>query len=108
MNRIWQKLLGLSNSPGELAPGSRTRLELTALPRGGTALALVGAAVATLALLWWLYRRERRRHDLARWKCALLVGLRALVLLVVGAMLVEPVLVSTRRETVPSHLAVVV
>ena len=59
-----------------------------------------------MALLVWLYRWEGR--DLSRPKRALLVGLRVLTLLAVAIMLLEPVLVSTRRETVPSHLPIVV
>lgn len=105
MNTIWQRFLGVGRSPGAAAPGG-ARLELTALPRGGAALAVIVAAVALLMLLWWLYRRERR--DLSRSRRALLVGLRALVLLAVGAMLVEPVLVSSRVETIRSHLIFVV
>src|SRR5262245_54029143 len=105
MNRVWHKFLGIGDSPGAAAPGG-TRLEFTAVPRGGEALALVAAAVAVLALLWWLYRKEGR--ELSKARRALMVGLRAIVLLAVGAMLVEPVLVSRRVETLPSHLAVIV
>ena len=47
-------------------------------------------------------------RDLSRSKRALLVGLRVLTLLAVAIMLLEPVLVSTRRETVPSHLPIIV
>src|SRR5207245_8800853 len=57
-------------------------------------------------LLWWLYRRARR--DLSRPRRAWLLGLRLLVLAAVAVMLVEPVLVSTRRETVRSHLPIIV
>ena len=63
------------------------------------------AAILLLALLWVLYRRERR--DLSRARRGVLVGLRVLTLLAVAAMLVEPVLIFTRRETVRSHLALI-
>ena len=106
MSRVWQTLLGSGGSPGDFAPGSETRLELTALPGVGGAAGLAAAAVALAWVFWRLYRRERR--DLAPAKRALLVGLRMLVLLALAAMLVEPVLISTRRESVRSHLAVVV
>src|SRR5262249_45412632 len=46
-------------------------------------------------------------RDLSRARRALLVGLRAITLLAVAVMLLEPVLVSTRREAVPSHLALI-
>ena len=107
MSRIWQTLLGIdSRSPGGSASGGTSRLELTALPGGSIALGLVVLAIAALALLWWLPRREK--SDLSRSRRALLVGVRTLVLLAVATMLVEPVLISSHRETVPSHLAVIV
>ena len=106
MSRIWRTLLGIDRAPGTAAAGGSTRLEWTAIPTGVGALALAAATVAVLALLWWLYRRERR--ELSRPRRAVLVGLRALVLLAAGIMLVEPVLVSSHRETIRSHLAVVV
>ena len=105
MNTIWQRFLGIGQSPGEMSPVG-SRLELTALPEGGAGLAVIVAAVALLFLLWSLYRRERK--DLSRPRRALLVGLRGLVLLAVGVMLVEPVLVSSRIETLRSHLIFVV
>jgi len=58
MSSIWRWLLGIGRSPGEAVLESSTRLELTALPRGGTALALIVAAVAGTALFWWLYRLD--------------------------------------------------
>src|SRR4051794_34558003 len=98
MNRIWQILLGIEpRSPGA-APAGSTRLELTSAPGGGAMLALAVLAVAALALLWWLPRREKQ--DLSWRKRAFLVGLRALVLLAVVVMLIEPVLVSSYRETI--------
>ena len=104
MNSLWQRLLGMQRSPGAEAAGE-TRLEFTALPKGGVAVAVVFGAVALLALLWWLYRRESR--DLTPAKRVLLVGLRTLTIAAVVAMLVEPVLISSHRETVKSRLAIV-
>jgi hypothetical protein len=106
MSSIWQWLLGIGHSPGEVTLGGSTRLELTALPAGGAAVALIVAVVALPVLFWRLYRRERR--DLSGPRRSLLVGLRLIVLTAVAVMLVEPVLVSTRRETVRSHLPVIV
>jgi len=107
MSRIWQILLGIDHrSPGTVPAGQSTRLQLTAVPGGGTALALAALVVAALVLLWWLPRREKR--ELSGPRRALLVGLRAMVLLAVAVMLVEPVLVSSHRETIRSHLAVIV
>ena len=107
MNRIWQSLLGIDQrSPGEEPLGGTTRLELTALPGGGFALGLVALAIAVLFLLWWLPHREKR--ELSRRKRLLLVALRALVLLAVAIMLLEPVLISSQRETVRSQLAIII
>lgn len=106
MSGIGRWLLGIGRSPGEVALGSGTRLELSALPAGGAAVAAVVAAAALAALFWHLDRRERR--DLSRPRRAALVALRLLVVGAVAVMLVEPVLVSTRRETLASHLPVII
>ena len=86
--------------------GGNTRLELTAMPAGSAWLVLVLAAVAFAYMLWRLYRRERR--ELSRGRRALLVGLRMLVFGGLAAMLVEPVLVTSRTETIRSHLPIIV
>jgi hypothetical protein len=106
MGSIWRWLLGIRQSSGEIALGDSTRLELTAMPAGGAAIALVVAAVALAYLLWRLYRRERR--ELAPPRRALLMGLRLLVIAALAVMLVEPVLVTSRRETFRSHLPMIV
>jgi hypothetical protein len=104
MNRFWEVLLGIERPPGTMA-GVESRLEFAAIPRGtGAAVAIIGA-VLLLGLVWWLYVWERR--ELSRARRCILVGLRALTLLAVSAMLVEPVLVSIRREIVQSHLLLV-
>ncbi len=106
MNRIFQVLLGIDRSPGASPSGRAARLELTAAPGGLGVLAIAVAAVAILALFWWLYRRER--PELSSRRRAILVGLRVLVILAIVAMLLEPVFVYSFRETIPSHLAIVV
>jgi hypothetical protein len=105
MNRFWQILLGIEPSSPGVVRGGDSRLEFAALPRGTGAVTVIVAALVLLALLWRLYRWERR--DLSRGKRAVLVGLRALTLLAVAVMLIEPVLVSSRRDTLKSHLAVI-
>jgi hypothetical protein len=104
MNRIWQTILGLDRSPGSTV-GDGSRLEFAALPRGLGVLVLVVLIPALAVLLWWLYRLESR--DLSRGRRLALVGLRILVLMALAAMLVEPVLITSRRETVRSRLAMV-
>jgi hypothetical protein len=104
MNRFWQMLLGIERSPGTLARGD-SRLEFAAMPKGPGALVLIVGAIVLLALIWRLYRWERR--ELSRRKRIILVTLRAITLLAVSIMLLEPVLVSSQRETIPSHLVMV-
>src|SRR2546423_810696 len=50
MSSIWRWLLGIGRSPGEVAPGGGARLELTALPSGGAAVAWLVAAAVLAAL----------------------------------------------------------
>ena len=104
MNNVLRILLGIERSPGGVA-GQDSRLEFTALLRGAGGVVLVVGAIALVWLLWRLYRWERR--DLSVKRRVLLVCLRALTLLALAAMLAEPVLVSSRRETIPSQLAVI-
>ena len=104
MNRIFQTILGIERPKGAEAAGG-SRLEFTALPQGATAVAILAGAIAFLCVVWWLYRHER--PDLSKLKRALMAGLRAAVLLALAAMLIEPVLISSQRETVKSHLAIV-
>jgi hypothetical protein len=106
MSSLLQWLLGIRRSSGEVALGGSTQLELTSLPAGGAALFFVVATVALAYMLWRLYRRERR--ELSRPRRALLVGLRLLVLGALAVMLVEPVLVTSRNETIRSHLPLIV
>ena len=107
MSRIWQLFLGIQpRSPGAIPTGESTRLELTGLPGGGMALALVAAVVAVLVLLWWLPRREKQ--ELSGPRRAWLVVLRRSCCWRSLVMLLEPVLVSSHRETVRSHLPIIV
>ena len=106
MSSFWQWLLGIRRSSGEVALGGSTQLEFTSLPSGGAALLLVVASVALAYMLWRLFRRER--PELSRPRRALLLGLRMLVVGALAVMLVEPVLVTSRTETIPSHLPMIV
>jgi hypothetical protein len=105
MNRFWQYLLGIERSSPGVVTGGDSHLEFAALPRGTAVLLLISGALFLGFLLWRLHRWERR--ELSPFKRAILVGLRLLTLLAAAIMLIEPVLVSTRRETVPSHLMIV-
>ncbi len=106
MSRIWQFLLSIEpRSPGAVPTGESTRLELTALPHGAKTLLLAAVVVAVLVLLWRFPRREKQ--ELSGPRRAWLVALRVLVLLALAVMLVEPVLVSSHRETLRSHLPII-
>jgi hypothetical protein len=106
MNRIWQMLLGVERSSPGVVTGTDSRLEFAAWPGGAGAFILILGTFVIAALLWRLYGWERR--ELSRLKRGLLVGLRMLTLLAAAVMLLEPVLVSSRRETLPSHLMLVI
>jgi hypothetical protein len=105
MRKIWEFFLGIKRSPGTVSEGD-VRLEFGALPAGMAALLAVLGAILLVYLLWRLYRFER--SELSPIKRGLLVGLRLATLLALVTMLVEPVLVSSRRETVRSHLMLVI
>lgn len=102
MNRFWRTLLGVDHP----LPKGTTRLDLTALPEGGMALVVAAVAAVIFVVLWMLPRREKQ--DLSRARRVWLTGLRTLVLLALAAMLVEPVLISSHRETLRSHLPIIV
>src|SRR6516162_2386802 len=97
MNRLLQIILGIERSRSATTSGN-SRLEFTALPQGTTAVAIIVAAILFLYVVWRLYRWER--GDLSAGKRALLAGLRALALGALAAMLIEPVLISSHRETI--------
>ena len=69
------------------------------------ALGLVLMAILLPVFLWWLYRLEGR--GLSVGKRIGLVAIRMITLAALAVMVVEPVLISTRRETVKSHLPIV-
>src|SRR5688572_29781167 len=85
----------------EPEPGAELQLELASFPTGGLGLlVLLGCALA-LAFVVFLYRRDGRQ--LSTGQRLVLGGLRALALLAVVALLLEPVIVSVKRDTRPGH-----
>jgi len=108
MNRFWSHLLGIApTSPGSVAE-SGGRLEFAAWPNGVGAVAAALGVLIAVALVYRLYRRERQRSEFPGWVRAVLIGLRLLTLGTVGLMLLEPILVFTRREEIPSRLPLIV
>jgi hypothetical protein len=90
----------------ELEPGAELQFELSAFPSGGLAmLILLGCALALVAIAFF-YRRDGQQ--LATWQRVLLASLRVLAVLLAIAVLLEPNLVSVKRETRPGHTLLLV
>ncbi len=104
MRRLLEILLGIEPSPW--TEGGSWRLGFTSMPSGDRALLVLTLLAAAVWGVWWLYRREATRvGTYARW---LLVGIRVLIIMGVVTMLMEPVVVLSRTERVPSNLLVLV
>jgi hypothetical protein len=102
MKKFWEILFGIKPAPW--AEGGSWRLEWLAMPKHDKLfLLIVVIAFAGFGVLW-LYRKEGRNLSLP-----VRVGLGALrmvVLLGIVAMLLEPVLIISKKEFVPSNLVV--
>src|SRR5205814_6128824 len=102
MNRLLQILLGIKPAPW--AAGSRRSLDWLALPKHDRLLMLIAAIAFAIWGVLWLYRREGRSLSLPiRWSLA---TLRMVLLLGILAMLLQPVIVFSKQEFVPSNLLV--
>ena len=104
MRRLIEILLGVDPAPW--AEGGGWRLEWLAWPRGDWTLAILFAIAAATWGVMWLYRREGRNLVLP--VRVMLTTLRMLALLGLVVMLLEPVIVFTKQEYVPSNLLVLV
>ena len=96
----------LNVEPAPWTQGGDVRLGWLNLPQHDYALFLLLGVVAAILAVHWLYRREGRM--LPRWKRVVLVALRLLTLGGVLAMLLEPAIIFTKREMIPSRLLVLV
>ncbi len=86
------------------AAGGQWRVEWRSVPHGDAGLVAAAVAAAGVWGIWWVYRRDGRDvHPAVRWG---LVGLRLLVLAAAVVMLMEPVLVFSQTEHVPSTVIV--
>jgi hypothetical protein len=104
MQRLLEILLGIEPAPW--TEGGGWRLGFVALPSGDRALLTLALLAAAAWGVWWLYRREAHRvGPVTRW---LLVAIRTSIILLVALMMVEPVIVLSRTERVPSNLLVLV
>jgi hypothetical protein len=104
MPRWLEWLLSIKSSPDW--EGGEWSLQFQSMPQGLWGTAALAAAAAVAAGIWTLYRLEGR--ELRLLSRLLLASLRLAVLVAVTFMLLELVLVITKREQVPSHLLVLI
>ena len=104
MKRFWEILFGLDRS--SWTEGGRSSLDWMSLPGGDRMLLLLAVLALVGAGLAFVYRWDTRQTtSWARW---FLFGTRAVLLLLAVGMLLEPVLVLSKEEKLPSHLLVLV
>lgn len=90
----------------ELEPGAEVQFELSAFPTGGLGmLVLLGCLVAMIGI-GYFYRRDGK--NLAVWQRLVLGSLRGLAVLTAILVLLEPNLVTVKRETRPGHTILLV
>ncbi|MEZ6057014.1 MAG: vWA domain-containing protein [Planctomycetaceae bacterium] len=105
MGRFLEYLFGLDRASLEGSDAAWS-LNWLALPTGDGMLALLAGLLVGLVAIVLLYRWDAGRHSrLIRYT---LTTIRVLLLLLVVVMLLEPVLIRTTEESLPSHLIVLV
>lgn len=97
-------LLGIE--PEQWSEGGQWSLRWLATPTGDVALVALVVLALVVALFFWLYRREG--GQLGKGLRTLLFGLRVFILGIVVVMLLEPALVLSKIDQVPSKLLVLV
>ncbi|HEX8525050.1 MAG TPA: VWA domain-containing protein [Tepidisphaeraceae bacterium] len=102
MKRFIEILFGIKPAPW--AEGGTWRLEWLSMPKHDKMFLLIVLVLFAGYGVLWLYRREGR--NLAFPIRAGLGALRMIVLLGIVAMLLEPVLIISKKEFVPSNLVV--
>src|SRR5260221_5035210 len=100
----WLAKLLFDVRPARWASGGSWRLEFLGAPRHDRALAAIALALIGTWGVWFLYRKEGRAIRLSM--RLFLASLRLLVLGMVVIMLLEPLLIFTRLEMIPSNLIV--
>jgi hypothetical protein len=106
MTEFIRWLLGIHSSPDWIATYDDWSIQFQSPPEGTCAAVAVFVAFAATLFIWWLYRREGRSLGLA--PRLMFFAIRSLILVGVAFMLLEMVLVLTKRELAPSNLAVLV
>lgn len=105
MNDFWRWLLGIEAAPAWVGQ-SDWRLTFHNLPGGVGAMVVLAIMAAVIGLVVFLYRQDGRALGMAA--RGALAALRLVVLLAVTFMLLELVLVLTKKEMIPSRLLVLV
>jgi hypothetical protein len=102
VQRLIQFMLNIH--PSSWTAGGQWRLEWLSMPKHDMALLLAAGVAIVAYLVTAVYRQEGKSlHLLSRWS---LIGLRLLTLAGVLVMLLEPVLVFSKTDYVPSNLIV--
>src|SRR5689334_18429908 len=102
MDWLIEKLLRVK--PASWAAGGRVDVELLSMPRHDVLLLALAVVCAGIWGVWWLYKRDGR--TISTRVRIMLAALRVGVLACILLMLLEPVLVFSRNEYVPSTLVV--
>ncbi len=90
----------------EVEPGAELQFEFAGFPTGGLGLLVLLGVAAAIVVVGFLYRRDGR--NLAAWQRALLGTLRALAVLAVILLLLEPNVVTVKREVREGHTILLV
>src|SRR4051812_8097390 len=102
MHRLIEILFGIKPAPW--SEGGSWRVEWLSLPHHDRMLMMLVGIGLSIWFVMFLYRREGRNLNLLT--RASLTALRMTVLLGVLAMLLEPVMVFSKKEMVPSNLLI--
>ncbi len=90
----------------EPEPGAELQFEFANFPTGGLAMLVLMGMAAVVVLVGFVYRRDGR--NLAGWQRLVLGSLRALAVLAVVLLLLEPNLVTVVRQERPGHTILLV
>ncbi|MCA9022500.1 MAG: hypothetical protein KDA74_20265, partial [Planctomycetaceae bacterium] len=102
LNGILEFLFGIKNSAW--TEGGHWSAQWVGLPGGDWRLLLILGILVLIGGGWWLYKRDAQQVPFVR-RC-LLYSIRISIVLLVIAMLLEPILVLSKEEKIPSHLLV--
>lgn len=90
----------------EIEPGSELHFEFANFPTGGLGMLVLMGIALSVVFVGFLYRRDGK--NLNGFQRFILGSLRALAVLAVIALLLEPNLVTVKRETRPGHTILLV